>query len=450
MPTGSGKTVAFVTLAARLKKPTLVLVHRRELAAQAAQECRARWPKASVGLLPGDGWESARVVVATVQGLARKLPRFDPRRFGLVIVDEAHHAVSPSWQRALGHFTPEFVLGCTATPERLDGKDVEGLFGGVNYEYPLTEAMNEGVVVPVRQHGVFTNVSLADVTVGSRDFTRKRLAPVVRSPERTRQVVEAYLRHRDRPALFFAVDLAHVEQLRDELRRQGVRAGAVTGKTKDDERARVLRDFSEGRLDALVSCEVLTEGCDERRVSCVVMARPTASKALYQQCVGRGMRRDEAAGKEDCLVLDVIDRGAKAYPVVASDLFGARVPDCQGEDIRVAAEREKRRWRLHPVCPSASLQADWDLGHEARWGELPDLRGYAATGLWHSQPASQKQLRLLTRFYRLAIRRGSTRGGEPSDRPLQGTGGRVPDPRHGGAGIRPPRPRGMDPRHDQA
>src|SRR5262249_2635645 len=143
---------------------------------------------------------------------------------------------------------------------------------------------------------------------------------------------------------------------------------------------------------------VPSEGYDERRVSCVVMARPTASKAFYYQCVGRGMRIDPASGKADCLVLDVIDRAARRHPVVASDLFGARVPDCEGGDIRVAARREKLHWRLHPVSPSASLQADWDLGVETRWEELPDLEDYAPT--WGQElDASERQLRMLTHSY---------------------------------------------------
>lgn len=184
----------------------------------------------------------------------------------------------------------------------------------------------------------------------------------------------------------------------------------MSGKTKPKERERVLRDFRRGRLDALVSCEVLTEGYDESRVSCVVMARPTASRGLYYQCVGRGMRIDPASGKSDCLVLDVIDRGARSYPVVASDLFGARVPDCNGEDIRVAAEREKHRRRLHPISPRASLRAAWDLGTEEAWTELPSLTGYAATKPWQSRPATQAQLESIRDRFRFEIHRELTRG----------------------------------------
>src|SRR5262245_9229829 len=146
MPTGSGKTAAFMTLAAQLGEPTLVVVHRGELARQAADEASRRWPGAAVGLLPGKGWESAQVVVATVQSLSRRLAKFPVGRFGLLVMDEAHHAPADSWRAVLDHFQPRFALGCTATPDRADRQDVEGQFGGVIYQYALGDAMADKVV----------------------------------------------------------------------------------------------------------------------------------------------------------------------------------------------------------------------------------------------------------------------------------------------------------------
>src|SRR5262249_59811683 len=133
---------------------------------------------------------------------------------------------------------------------------------------------------------------------------------VVVSEERTRSVVEGYLLHgAGRPALFFAVNLEHVEQIRAALEQAGVKARAVTGEMTAEERRPLLKAFSRGEVQALVSCEVLTEGYDEPGVGCVVMARPTMSRALYRQCVGWGLRAATGKGKQDCLVLDVIDRG---------------------------------------------------------------------------------------------------------------------------------------------
>src|SRR5262249_26580260 len=191
------------------------------------------------------------------------------------------------------------------------------------------------------------------------------LAQAVVNEPRTRAVVEGYLRYGEgRPALVFAVSVEHAQQISQALGAAGVPAAAVIGEMGKGERAQVLADFRSGSLQALVSCEVLTEGYDERRVSCVVMARPTKSEALYTQCVGRGLRTDPDRGKEDCLVLDVVDRASKHAVIVASQLFGPRVRDCRGEDIRDAARREAARRALETVSPTVAQAARWEMGQE--------------------------------------------------------------------------------------
>src|SRR5262249_24408238 len=159
--------------------PTLVVVHRDELARQAVATFGEIWPEASVGMLPVKGWERAQVVVATVQSLHRKLHQFTSDRFKLVVVDEAHHATARTWRDVMGHFQPHFLLGCTATPERLDGGDLQDFFGKPIFTYPLGGAMEEGYLVPVRQHAVRTDISLKDVRSRMGDFVVKDLSKVV-------------------------------------------------------------------------------------------------------------------------------------------------------------------------------------------------------------------------------------------------------------------------------
>jgi hypothetical protein len=113
---------------------------------------------------------------------------------------------------------------------------------------------------------------------------------------------------------------------------------------------------------------------------------------------GRGLRIDPERGKADCLVLDALDQPAGQRPVVASELFGARVEDCQGLDVRDAAEEEKARWEECPVRATAGLEARWADGRDVRWGQLPDLRGYTPTARWHDDPATEGQEKALGRF----------------------------------------------------
>jgi superfamily II DNA or RNA helicase len=400
MPTGTGKTRAFVTLARHLDLPTLVVVHRDELSRQAATTFHEVWPEVSVAALPGQGWQDAEVVVATVQSLRGKLSSLSPDRFGLVVLDEAHHAPARSWLKVIEHFRPRLLLGCTATPERLDGKKLSGLFGEKPlYAYGLEQAITDGYLVPLRQRAILTDINLDEVKVRMGDFSVRDLTLAVATQARNRAVVRAYQEHAaDRKALVFAVDVKHVEQLRVAFEEAGIPAAAVVGRMKLEERRRVLHAFAEGDYRVLIGCEVLTEGYDEKSIGCVIMARPTMSKALYQQSIGRGLRLHTEAGKKDCLVLDIRDRCTRQRLVTASHLFGADVPDCHGGDVMQAARAERARYQLFPLVPSPSLKARWETGEETRWATLPSLQGYRAVAWWQKRPATEKQLKLLGRF----------------------------------------------------
>jgi superfamily II DNA or RNA helicase len=159
----------------------------------------------------------------------------------------------------------------------------------------------------------------------------------------------------------------------------------------------VLSDFREGQYRVLVGCEVLTEGYDERRVRCIVMARPTQSKALYQQCVGRGLRLDPDGGKEDCLVLDVTDNGTRHQLVTAAHLFGGEVADCDGGEVRQAVQAEQAR-RQQALAAEAALKVRWRLQEESPWPRVPDLSAYRPRESWEDESATDKQVRALRQF----------------------------------------------------
>src|SRR5262249_14911177 len=198
------------------------------------------------------------VVVATVQSLARRLSEFRPDRFGLVVVDEAHHATARSWSKVLHHLHPQLLLGCTATPRRLDGQSLSELFGPPLYRYALKDAIAAGYLVPVRQRAILTGVSLASVRVRKGDFIAKDLAAAVIAEGRSSEVVRAYQDHAaGRPVLIFAASLAHVEQLQRAFTDAGILVASITGKMPREQRRLRLADFREGRLQGLVSCEVL-------------------------------------------------------------------------------------------------------------------------------------------------------------------------------------------------
>jgi superfamily II DNA or RNA helicase len=406
IPTGAGKTFAFLTLARDLGGGTLVLVHRDELIAQTVRSAAAVWPGASVGVVQGARaeWAGRDLVVASVPSLRPGRLAGVPRdRFKLLVADECHHLPAPTWQQAVRHFTPRFLLGATATPDRLDGRGLASWFGPRPlYTYPLRQAVADGILVPVRQLAVNTHVDLDEVALCGGDFAVGQLALAVATAARDRVVVEAYKAHAGgRKAIAFAVNRAHVGQLAASFLDAGVEAVAVTGATPPDDRRNALAAFAAGKYRVLVNCEICTEGFDDRGVSCILMARPTRSRALYQQCLGRGLRQCPEAGKQDCLVLDMTDNCRRHRLVTAADLLGSGPAAAGAAANRDGGERDEQMAHLPAPAvtpPRYSGPVAWSWEEVPPWPELPSLQGYRPGAWWHHQPASEKQLQALRRF----------------------------------------------------
>jgi superfamily II DNA or RNA helicase len=407
MPTGTGKTRAFCTLASRLRARTLILVHREELAQQTIATLASVWPGASVGLVRAESndWTGKQIVVATVQSLYRRLAQYPPDHFPLVVFDEAHHAAADSWQLVADHFTG-FRLGATATPTRLDGRGLDDLFGEKPvYVYPLKTAIRDGYLVGIKQYAIETTVDLNGVANRGNDFAPEELAEAVVNEARTRAVVEAFLGHAgDRKTVAFCVSLKHVDQVCEAFQLEGVEARSVTGEMNREDRAQVLADFAKGRFQVLVNCQVLTEGYDERSIGCVLMARPTQSKALYQQMLGRGLRLCPEAGKEDCLVLDVVDNCRRHQLVTATSLLGVHKVNADGMDVldleQEEIEEQERALLERKPCLPPEATVHWTAQPFDPFG--PDwepnlLEGYEPLFAWHKDPATDGQLAALRR-----------------------------------------------------
>lgn len=326
LPTGAGKTVVFSELARRMDTRTLILVHRDELISQTAEKMSIIWPEALVGVVKAERNELLPpVIVASVQTLsqAHRLQQINPE-FGLVISDEAHHAVAPQWRRILDHVKAgegNLHVGFTATPNRADGVGLGALFDKVVFRKTITEMIDEGYLVPPRGVTVKTQVDISGVRQNGGDWSDAALESVLNVANRNQLIVDAYLKHAlGRKAIVFTSGVKHAKDLAETLNQSGVRAAAVAASTAIADRRKMLSDFRDGRLQALVNCGVLTEGYDESSVSAVILARPTQSQGLYQQMVGRGLRLHP--GKRDCLVIDVADNVGRHRLVQLPDLLG--------------------------------------------------------------------------------------------------------------------------------
>jgi len=320
LPTGTGKTVVFAHFpsALKMRKRLLVLAHREELLLQAEEKFRSADPALKVGIERAEAFvgPDSQVVIASVPTLARsdgaRLARFNPEDFSIIVVDEAHHAVAETYRRIFRHFglldpaTTRYLVGFTATPRRGDKQGLGEVFQEVCYAQDLRQMIGEGYLCQIRGWRVDTDLSLDGVKVRHGDFVESQLARVINTPSRNRLMPITYIRLASyRRALVFCVDVQHAKDVCDAFTEAGIRAAAVWGDMPRDDRRAVLSRFSSGEIDVLTNCNLLTEGFDEPRINCVMLARPTKSKLLYAQMVGRGTRIHPQ--KKDLMVVDVVD-----------------------------------------------------------------------------------------------------------------------------------------------
>lgn len=329
LPTGGGKTVTFSSAIAMAVGDVLVVCHRRELVAQAVATLGRLGIAA--GITAGgiaDPAPDARVRVGTVPALcARGLPDgFEP---SLVVADETHLAASPTWRRVLLELCgAAYVLGVTATPERLDGQPLGDIYSAMVEGPTIAELTERGHLVPAVTYSTPALPTVHRVTQLDRPA-------VVERPELVADVVQTYQRlGAGRTALVFASSIKHGAVLRARFEQAGLVAGLLTGETPTAERARLLERLSDGRLQVLVNCGVLVEGFDEPRVSYVALARATASLVIYMQAIGRGLR--PAPGKADCIVADHGGNAELRFGPVAM----ARTWSLEGKRARAVASAD--------------------------------------------------------------------------------------------------------------
>jgi ATP-dependent helicase IRC3 len=370
LPTGTGKTVVFASFPRhfKMKKRLLVLAHREELLIQAEQKFRGVDPDLKIGIERAEDYASSesQVVIASVPTLARsngsRLSRFKPDDFSVVVVDEAHHAVADSYRTILDYFglfspgTSRFLVGFTATPRRGDKQGLGEVFEEVCYARDLRQMIDAGYLCHIRGWRIDSNLSLDGVQIRHGDFVESQLARVVNVPSRNSLLPLVYRKLANyRRAIVFCVDVQHAKDVCQVFRDAGIRAAAVWGDMPKDERREVLSRFSQGEISVLTNCNLLTEGFDEPRINSVILARPTKSKLLYAQMVGRGTRLHPE--KSDLMVVDVADNSRHHTIPGLHSLFNLplnmNLEGSRALDVERDVERVSREWpwidisRLH-------------------------------------------------------------------------------------------------------
>ena len=379
-PTGSGKTAVgchFVKQAVDKGQRCLWLAHRSELIKQAsrqlAQDYRVRHGIIKAGVTEYD--PRLPVLIASVQTLARRKP-IDG--VGLLVVDEAHHATAETYLRIIEGHPDATVLGLTATPWRLTGKQLGSLFDGIvavaNYPFLI----EKGFLIRPR---VFLPAELPDfsaVRISGGDFDEQQAAEIMERPKLVGDVVKHWRNHansggKPRPTVVFACNVEHSRHIVSAFREAGVAAEHLDSQVPDKEREAILERLARGQTTVVSNVILLSEGFDCPPISCVIVARPTASRTSFIQMVGRALRPCPESGKKDCIILD--HAGNSFRHGLVSEITSYELDE--GDFLDPSSSR-KSGCKLCPSCKAAmasKTQVCPECGHSFCLGRMfPEVR----------------------------------------------------------------------------
>ena len=418
LPTGCGKTIVFAKVAEDCVKEgnkVLIMAHRGELLEQAADkikkmtglECSVE--KAEQTCM--GSWN--RIVVGSVQTLqgTKRLSKFPKDYFDTIIIDEAHHVLSSSYQKVLDHFDAR-VLGVTATTDRGDMKNLGSYFQTLAYEYTLPEAIKSGYLVPIKALTIPLELDLSSVSMSAGDFKASDVGSAL-DPYLMGIINEMKKYCKDRKTVVFLPLVATSKKFTKLLNENGFKAAEVNGSSKD--REEVTKDFAENKYNVLCNSMLLTEGWDCPDVNCVIVLRPTKVRSLYSQMVGRGTRLSPQTGKKDLLLLDFLwhsERHELCHPanlICESEEVAKRMTkkmeDNAGEEFDIQDAEEEAKKDIIKEREEALQKQLEEMKHKKRKLvdpiqyamsiEAEDLQDYVPSFGWECTPPTEKQLKLL-------------------------------------------------------
>ena len=304
LPTGGGKTFSFAYIAmltANRGGRVLILVHRSELIKQSSATLDFIGVPHGI-VAPGHSATDDAVQIASVQTLARRIKK-RAYHADLIIVDEAHHAVAGSWRKILDAFPEARILGVTATPCRLDGRGLDGVFDAMIQGPSVSDLIEAGYLSEYSLFAPSCDLDMSRVTRRGGDYAKNEIAEQVDKPTITGSAVGHYRRLCDgRPAIAFCATVKHAEHVAETFRIAGYNSESLDGTLDAETRAARIAGLASGEIHVLTSCEIISEGFDLPAVAVAILLRPTASTSLYLQQVGRALR--PFPGKSKAVILD--------------------------------------------------------------------------------------------------------------------------------------------------
>lgn len=414
--TGGGKTLIFSEIANRYiksNKRVLVLAHREELLDQAAEKMMRFHGVDFTIIKSGKEYDESKMFqIGSVQSLCKedRLNKFDKNYYGIIIVDEAHHCMADTYQTIFRHFNGAKILGVTATPNRSDGKKLAKFFETTAYEYKMEDGIRDGWLSSVIMRTGNVNIDLSRVRTVAGDFVINELDDAItREFNKISRYIKTMLQHRKR-IMIFTPRIASAEILAEVLKRDGLGAEFVCGKTKN--RKDIIQKFKSGEVRIITNSMVLTEGFDCPEVDCIINLRPTQSKGLFTQMLGRGTRI--CSGKENILYVDFLWRTDKQI-ITPCNLFAET--DAVARSMRdFLVMNANKSYDMITLAQYIDLvmggiqvmegaRMEWVVGIDKKTPRTPSMFAYLINNrslleyepiyAWETQPATEKQIEFL-------------------------------------------------------
>lgn len=355
--------------------------------------------KNNIGLIKEDLLDTdKRITVASVQTIYKRLHLLDKNLFDVIVIDECHHASSMSWIASIRHFSCKLRLGLTATPFRaVDGLQLGDVFSEIVFEYTIAQGVSDGYLCKPDAIQVKTSADLDSVHTIAGDFNQKELTEQVNTPVRNNSIVNKYIEYATgRKFIAFCLDVEHVIDLHQCFNDKGVKTNFVVGDKKlSADRIKVVNDFkNDDQVLGLVNCEIATEGFDFPNIGCVILARPTKSKTIYLQSLGRGLRlKDEGFVSmfgQNCIILDIVDNTSK-HRLVNTITLDKELP--VEEKLFMSDEHKEMILEVQRKRSMSVKNKDKDIKVDLL--QLPKIK--LSNSIKMQEPASEGQLKWISR-----------------------------------------------------
>ncbi|MFC0189447.1 DEAD/DEAH box helicase family protein [Fictibacillus aquaticus] len=347
MATGLGKTYLAGFFAQNFKR-VLFIAHREEILYQAKRSFLHIMPDKTAGIYNGKSKEGETdFVFASIYtlGMQRHLEVFESDSFDLIVVDEFHHAAAQTYQKALDYFKPKFLLGITATPDRMDGKDVYAICAGnVAYQIHFIEAIQNQWLAPFHYYGVYDDTDYKQITWLGNRYDEEELLAVQLKDEMAEKVFNAWSKHKQTRTIAFCSSIRQANFLSSYFATRGVKTVSLNSKTVEMSRGDAIRKLADRQLDIIFTVDLFNEGVDIPSVDTLLFVRPTESLSVFTQQVGRGLRLHE--DKNYCNIIDLIGNYRNA--------------DIKMQLFNTQPSGEKRPGTVIPTAPAGCV-IDFDL-----------------------------------------------------------------------------------------